>query len=414
MNPPTRETAPSLLNRLRTTVKLLSLNFAMFVDRLLNRHPLVLDLEEITFVPYLLPIVKSLYSRDTSVSFYIATNRLYFDAPELEDFKVPRRKRFHYSLSKRLPATKLFLSPHIHGQGHPNAIRVNTFHNQPIKWNTFPAKDFVNYDVHFLVSPLSRKMIEQTIERHDLQNHPHTLLEIGFPKSDSLLSGRVKRGEQLDKLRLNPDLPTVLYAPSYDEGLSLRTMGEEVIETMLSLKINLLVKLHPVSYTPPDHPFFDMYTGGINWRERLAHFEDHERFFHIISQGEIDPFLSVSDVLVTDVSSVALEYILLDKPIVYIDCPEFFERVLREKYGGFGCDHGAHMKDDPTVNGGRHVGVVAHDTNELKQSILNSLARPEELSARRQEFAQELVFNPGNASEVAAKAVEKLLTDRPA
>ena len=96
---------------------------------------------------------------------------------------------------------------------------------------------------------------------------------------------------------------------------------------MLEIKnINLIVKLHPISYCPEDGPNYEFYTGGINWIERFKNLK-HIKLQIFISSGSIDPYLSASDVMVTDLSSVALEFIMLDKPVIYIDCPEFLIRL---------------------------------------------------------------------------------------
>jgi CDP-glycerol glycerophosphotransferase (TagB/SpsB family) len=202
----------------------------------------------------------------------------------------------------------------------------------------------------------------------------------------------------------------VLYAPSWDEGLSLRTSGEEVIENILKINnINLIVKLHPISYCPQDGPNYMFYTGGVNWKERLSKFETNKNFRHVPTNN-IDPILSASDLMVTDVSSVALEFIMLDKPVIYIDCPEFFEKTLKKTYANFGDTTADFVRNDPKANAGRHVGKVVYDIGKLCGEIQKSLENPGEHSELRKEFAKQLSYNPGNAANAAAEQILKILT----
>ena len=85
----------------------------------------------------------------------------------------------------------------------------------------------------------------------------------------------------------------------------MRESGEKIIENILKVEnINLIVKLHPISYCPENGPNYLFYTGGINWLEKLSRFNSYKNFRHVPT-NDIDPILSASDVMITDVSSVA-------------------------------------------------------------------------------------------------------------
>lgn len=74
----------------------------------------------------------------------------------------------------------------------------------------------------------------------------------------------------------------MLYAPAWDAGGSLRCVGEQVIEQVLSLDdVNVIVKLHPISYTPRTSSNFESYAGGVDWVKRFRRFESNPRFRHI-------------------------------------------------------------------------------------------------------------------------------------
>ena len=113
--------------------------------------------------------------------------------------------------------------------------------------------------------------------------------------------------------------------------------------------------------------------------------------------------------MVTDLSSVALEFIMLDKPVIYLDCPEFFEKTLQKTYSGFGDTTADYVRNNPKANAGRHVGNVIAGPDKLEDAITRCLENPGELSKKRKEFSKQLSYNPGNASGAAAEKILNIL-----
>ncbi|MBS1517252.1 MAG: CDP-glycerol glycerophosphotransferase family protein [Bacteroidetes bacterium] len=386
---------------------LFKIKSGMFLDKLMGKKIMILDIEELSFIPYILPVYNSLRSKTDKISYYISTH--YPGASDLSVFEIPAEKHFSVIYNKQLSQADLFLSPHIYGTGNENTLRVHINHNQPVKYQSYMKRDFINFDVHFLTSPLHREQTENTIKNYSLENLNIRLFDIGYSKSDDLLNGKYDRKKILEDLGLDVNKKTLLYAPSWDEGLSLRSFGEEVIEELLKIEnTNLIVKLHPISYCPPDGPNYEFYTGGINWIERLSKFEKHINFRHVTS-GKTDPLLAAADVMITDLSSVALEFIILDRPVIYIECPEFFKRVLKETYSGFGETTEEFVKNDPKANAGRHTGIVAEDTGKLKEAVERALNNPGEFSEKRKELTAKLTYNYGRASDAASGKLIELL-----
>ncbi|MBK8982188.1 MAG: CDP-glycerol glycerophosphotransferase family protein [Ignavibacteria bacterium] len=379
----------------------------MLIDKFRKKKTVILDIEELSFIPYILPIYESLIKKTNSISYYISTH--YPGASELNVFGIPESKQFIVSMSKDLHETDLFLSPHIYGKGNKNSIRIHINHNQPVKYQSYMKRDFINFDVHFLTSPLHRKQTENTIKDYSLEEIDIKLFNIGYSKSDDLLCGKYSREKVLSDLGLDIQKKTILYAPSWDKGLSLRSFGESVIEEMLKNEsINIIVKLHPISYSSEDGPNYKFYTGGINWKERLEKYNSYKNFRHV-SEGKSDPLLAASDVMVTDLSSVALEFIMLDKPVIYINCPEFFEKTLKETYTGFGNTSEEFVKNDPKANAGRHTGIVVEEMSQLTEAVQRALNDPKEFSQKRKELAEMLTYNKGRAADAASDKILELL-----
>jgi hypothetical protein len=376
-------------------------------DKLFGKKVVILDIEELSFIPHFLPLYRALQKRTNKISYYIATH--YTGDKSFDEFGINESKQFPVAMSRTLTNADAFISAHIYGVGSPESYRIHINHNQPVKYQSYQKRDFINFNAHFLTSPLHREQTEDTIKNYGLEDMNIELFDVGYSKSDALINGEYDRNKVLNELGLSPLKKTVLYAPSWDEGLSLRTFGKKIIAALLeNEETNVIVKLHPISYCAPDGPNYLFYTGGINWINELSEFESKENFRHVPMMN-IDPMLSAADVMVTDVSSVALEFIILDKPVIYIDCPEFFEKTLSKVYGGFGETTAELVKNDPKANAGRHTGIVVEEIDELSSAVKRCLEKPEEFSQKRKELAKKLSYNPGSAGEVAADTIMKIL-----
>jgi CDP-glycerol glycerophosphotransferase (TagB/SpsB family) len=201
-------------------------------------------------------------------------------------------------------------------------------------------------------------------------------VDIGFPKTDRLLDGSLDRQELLASHGISGDRPVVLYAPTGELCNSLETMGEELIAKLNAVdRYDILVKLH-------DHPH-----GATDWWSRLAPLEsEHVR---LVREPDVVRTMSIADLLISDASSVANEFALLDRPIVFLDVPELIELTLRK---------GARLDLETW---GRKGGVVVPDVAAALDAVQAGLAGPDGRSAARQAMVRDLFFNPGRATGAA-------------
>lgn len=378
----------------------------MLTDRLKRRRILVLYLPRPTHIAHISPVLDRLRG-NPRLSFYVARERGQGQSG-YGRLGIPAHRFFDRRLSRLALPVDLLLSVDIPVHAARRVDRVLIGHGRPTKVEMFPKEWFESVNVHFLNSPLLREQTLRTIEHYALQGKSIKLFNIGQPKSDALLRGDYSRQGVLESVGLDPSKPTVLYAPSWNEGLSLRYYGDKIFEKMLSVQgVNVIAKLHPLCYLFPGNPRL---SGGINWVQRLRKFEIYGNFRHLSEFSEnIDPLLEASDVMVTDLSSVALEFLILDKPVVYIDCPEFWDKKLGSEWGFYLTTSPRGMRDNPEVNGGRHCGVVVENIEDLPAAIVRSVTYPGEFSDKRRTFSEQLVYNPGRAAEAAAEKILELL-----
>lgn len=242
-----------------------------------------------------------------------------------------------------------------------------SFRNRAIRSETEGA------DHYFLLGPYMRRGFE---DAGLLKPADPRAVEVGFPKTDRLLDGSLDRAELLAQHGVSGSRPVVLYAPTGERHNSMETMGEELVAKLAAVdRYDLLIKLH-------DHPH-----GSTDWWERLAPMEsEHVR---LVREPDVIRTLPIADLLITDASSVANEYALLDRPIVFVDVPELLELTRRK---------GARLDLDTW---GRKGGRVAADVAETVSAVEEGLAEPGRQSDVRRAIAADLFYNPGRATGTA-------------
>lgn len=230
-----------------------------------------------------------------------------------------------------------------------------------------------SYDRYFVLGPYQHRRLAQRDVLHAGEDRG---VEIGFPKTDPLLDGSLSREQTLAGLGLSGDRPVVLFAPTGAHKNSLETLGEDLIKRLrASDEVDLLVKPH-------DHP-----KASIDWFARLAPLEtDHVK---LLRAADAVPAMHASDAMVSDASSIANEYLLLDRPLVFLDVPELLQAAAEE--------------DDrlDLDTWGRKGGVVAADVDAAERAIRHGLENPGAQSDIRQAITSDLFYNPGKATSVA-------------
>lgn len=216
---------------------------------------------------------------------------------------------------------------------------------------------------------------------------------VGFPKADCLVDGSLDRAAIERAIGLDPRLPTVLYAPTWSPFSSLHTAGLETIVRLAKLEMNVVVKLHDRSLDGTARG-----SGGIDWPATLDGLKRRGRVY--MAQGpDASPYLAAADVLVTDHSSIGFEFMLLDRPLVVIDCPALIER--------------ARVSLDK-VRRLRAAADVVPGAESIGHAVQRALESPGRRSAERRSIAADLFYGAGGATARAVECVYKLLgLDRP-
>ncbi len=156
------------------------------------------------------------------------------------------------------------------------------------------------FDLYCTHAPAVTEKFEQLARRYGT----FKVVETGWPKLDPLFNQALSIPGPYDDFRqtVPADKPIVFYASTFSPSL---TSAPTLIETIKRLSqqsdFHWLITLHPK--TPED--IVEAYRNMQG--DNLTYVESHH---------EVLPLMRAADVMLCDTSSIALEYLLLDKPLV--------------------------------------------------------------------------------------------------
>ncbi|MDW7643586.1 MAG: CDP-glycerol glycerophosphotransferase family protein [Desulfuromonadales bacterium] len=191
--------------------------------------------------------------------------------------------------------------------------------------------------------------------------------QTGWPKLDPLFS-ETQDADLHTQLGIDAKQPVVLYGSTFSPSLTSAPFLYETIRQLAQQgDFFWLVTLHPK--TDPD--LVARYRGLAG--KNLRFFESHE---------DIVPLLRAADVMLCDTSSIAIEFQMLDKPLVTFraKCP-----------------------------GPQQIDV--RDSEKVETALNKALQRPEELMKATRQFTHALhPWNDGRSSQRVLEAVDQFLT----
>lgn len=272
-------------------------------------------------------------------------------------------------------------------QPRNSRLSVQIYHGVSFR-NFAVNSDYLRFDKLFFPG---RYMMEQYVARGFLKPDDPRIEIMGMPKLDRLVDGTIRREDVLTGLGLDSSRPTVLWCPTGARHNSYELLGHEGFKAIEAAGVNLIVKLH-------DHPHLKR---GESREEVLSFARSglgpNSR---LVDHSDVAPLLVAADLLVSDASSVAYEYCILDRPIVFVDVPKLLGD--RAKSENSAMDTETH---------GRNVGRIVQGGGEMTAVIREELGQPSALSARRRAAAEHIFYQPGTAAQRMADRLVQLASN---
>lgn len=284
----------------------------------------------------------------------------------------------------------LYMSPTSWGNVFPknrNCPRIQIFHSLADK-NILYGESLRSFNAIFVNGPIHHKLLEKYLfgPFPESKNYCKTY-NVGYAKIDDLFDDTYSAASLKKKLGISErdKHNIILYAPNWERTSALNKYGEDVLRVLASMEHIILIKLHFMSLLPSRNKYM---TGGTDWLRLLDKYE-HFGNIRIVREQNINPYLMLADLMITDYGGVALEYICTGKPIIYLDCPEFFEERGKEIMEYWS----------------RDTGYIVSNVKDIPSAVNTALSDDPNKKRLRQNLAKNLLYNPGKAAQVGKQTI---------
>lgn len=357
--------------------------------------------------PYLEPLYR--YGKTKSdVDIFFAIGDLKKENPArfLTEQGVPPDKIIYPIDYLRFSDWDVYVSPTEWGNvfpHNPDALRVQIFHTLADK-NLLYSAELLKFNVIFANGPVHHQFLEKYIfSQFPGSRENCEVINAGFSKIDNLFDGSYSKTELRRDLGIKDGdgRAIVLYAPNWEVTSALNKYGEEVFEELAQSNYLVLIKLHYMSLiSKEDHDatLSSENHGSYNkewvdWGKILQKYAKFENV-RVVTDQSINPLLFLSDVMVSDYGGASLEFLCMDKPVVYLDCPEFFQM----------------RGNDIFEYGARSTGYIIDDAARLVPVLDKIMAsNVDEHAEVRREMIRNLIYNPGKAAQEGFEALYSIV-----
>lgn len=264
-------------------------------------------------------------------------------------------------------------------------VEVQTMHGTPLKKLGLDVSDEVDTEEkrtkflrrcgrwEYMVSP--SPFVSELVK--DIFEFDRETIEIGYPRNDKLISHKNNedyKNEIKIKLGIPLDKKIILYTPTFREQAGfLNKLDIELMSEKLGEEYHLMTRWH---YFVADK----------------LKMKDTKFLTEVSNYPVVEDLYLISDLLITDYSSVMFDYSLLDKPMYFYtyDLLEYREE-LRGTY--FNIEELA-------------PGPVVENMNQLVHAINHNLGNTNKLKQKRGKFIKQ--FNPHQTGKAAELVAEKV------
>jgi len=245
-------------------------------------------------------------------------------------------------------------------------LKVQVFHGLDEE-----VKGFYNitgfFDLYCTTGPI---MTEKFLKIAKQKKH-FLVKETGWPKLDPVYKNECGFSDQKDQLikqyKLIPELPVILYAPTFPPKYTSAPDLLDSINKLKNCKYNWIIKFHSLM--------------DQSIRERYKKLDGNN--FRVVDELNILPFMAGSDIMITDTSSVAYEFLHFNRPLIT------YQAIAR-----------------------RDKGINIQDPSELSPAIERSLNDPNEFSHNRESCLQDIhPYFDGNSSNRVLKGIADILAN---
>ena len=266
-------------------------------------------------------------------------------------------------------------------------FRVQTFHSIPMK-KYFFYEPVLDYDLILLPGPYHK---EEFVKRFNLQKDDKRFKVVGWPSTDDLVCSSYDRNKIMKEAGLDPEKKTVMYAPTWgwgygNDALFARWFGREVeifeklCQVIFNQNLNFIVRLHSLSFSINNKALIDIAKKyNVLWQTTTT-----SNF-----RSNPNQYLWITDILISDLSGIISQFMVLDRPIIYIEPDENIDP----------------WKDSDMPKSFR-AGHIIKTPEEFSEAVEDSILYSDRYSKERKEFLSKIYYNlDGKATNRAVEAI---------
>jgi len=268
-------------------------------------------------------------------------------------------------------------------KGKRSSKWVDVWHAVEVKY-VGRDKLLINYDLGFVTSRFFKQYYSKKAKISD------KIKITGDARTDPLIKRNWDRKKILQEIAIPFDRKNIFYAPTWGHEKKKAFLPWEKIDKDIKdiekfcekNNCNFLIRMHPLWYgrNPEEKKKLDE---KINQSENIFDLS-------VEKYPDVQRILCITDVLITDWSSIANDFILLDKPIIFIDAEVPVKELI--------------LKPED------RAGYVVRNKKEFFEKLQESLDNPNLFEKKRKMVRKKLYkYLDGNSSKRCAKEIIKLL-----
>ena len=221
-------------------------------------------------------------------------------------------------------------------------IYINLWHGMPLKKmsymeNNFNEKD-ISYNINNTDIMISTSVLTKSLLSSCFNIKANKIYITGQPRNDYLFIKSNKSKNNLEKvlnMKINKEKKIIFYLPTFREGYLNRSEGKKIenfnIFRFDSFNIREFIKFleeNEILFIMKLHPFEEKYYKNIlkDYKTENLKIIQQEK----LTENYLDLYevLGYSDLLITDYSSVYFDYLLIDKPVIFVptDIEEYSQK----------------------------------------------------------------------------------------
>jgi CDP-glycerol glycerophosphotransferase len=297
-----------------------------------------------------------------------------FDIPKAETVNINSWKYFYTALKAKYWVSSVNIERGLQFK-KPKTIYLNTWHGAGTKKIGNAVTNRTDFDFSNVNFMLTQSNFEMSIYKRDFKVNEESFLFCGIPRSDELFSTKKNQIDAYRKsLQIPKDKKIILYAPTWRESLN----------KGLSYDINI-----PINIKKWEEQLSDDYVVLFRthaFTTKIIDLKFNDVFRDVSFYDNVNHLLLISDILITDYSTIVFDYSILEKPFL---C--------------FGYDYEAYKNDRGFYFDleNEYPNGVQKNENEILKII--EFMDYELESQKVKKFKTKYIEAGGNATEIATK-----------